>query len=64
MTAGFQSDEQVGPLGRLRESSKGISLRMEAAALLVPAFPDDTALLDDHSPHHGIGGGPARAPPR
>ena len=62
VAAGLQGDVQLGPPGVLRAGGQGAALGVGLAAPLVPALAQDPAVPDDHRAHHGVGGGPARAP--
>ena len=53
----------VAPGGGDGAVGQRLPLGVEAAAPPVPALADDLAVLDDHSPHHGVGAGPPRTPP-
>lgn len=62
VTARLQGHIQGGASGILGTGGQGVSLCVGLTAALVPALADDAAVLDDHSPHHGIGRRPATAP--
>lgn len=61
MTAGFQGHVQGRTPRVLGAGGQRVALRVGLTVTLVPALADDAAVLDDHSPHHGIGRRPATA---
>ena len=54
MRTGFKTYIQCCPFRIFRGAGKCIDFRVRTTILLVPAFPDNTTILDQNSPYHGI----------
>jgi hypothetical protein len=63
VVTGFEADIDGGPLGAIAGLSEGEDFGVRLAGTGMEAFADNVSSLDNHRPHHGIGGGLSPGPP-